>query len=128
MEPIDRPFRFTWDFCIVWLALAVPTFFLARQWDTLDAMWSRCIITVLLSLLATFYIYGPVLLMRQIIPSGSRGWFVARVAVTIILASALFLFSLHIFGHGQRISPVWPIVISAAASLYLHWRIDKRCN
>jgi hypothetical protein len=126
MQPIDRPFRFSLDFCIVWLVLAVPAFFLARKWDTLHAAWSCCILTVLLSLLATFYIYGPVLLVRQIIRSGSRGWFVARVAITIVLASALFFFSLHIFGHGRDISPVWPFIVAGVAGAYLHWRTDAR--
>ena len=24
MNTIDRPFRFTWDFCVVWVLLVVP--------------------------------------------------------------------------------------------------------
>jgi hypothetical protein len=126
MQPIDRPFRFTLDFCIVWLVLAVPTFFLARKWDILQAAWSCCILTVLLSLFATFFIYGPMLLVRQIIRSGSRGWFVARVALTIVLAAALFFLSLNILGHGKHISPMWPVIVAGVAGAYLHWRTDAR--
>src|SRR5215831_210723 len=106
MQPIDRPFRFTLDFCIVWLVLAVPTFFLVQKWDSLHPAWSSCIKIVLLSLFATFFFYGPVLLMRQIIRSGSRGWFVARVAVTIVLSAALFLLSFSILGHGRDVPPI----------------------
>lgn len=126
MEPIDRPFHFTWDFCIVWLMLAVPGFFLARRWDTLHALWSSCILTVLLSLFATFFIYGPVLLMRQIIRSGSRGWFVVRVAITIVLSVALFFFAFSIFGHGKDIPPLMIFITSGVATFYLHWRTDER--
>jgi hypothetical protein len=126
MEPIDRPFRFTWDFFVVWIMLAIPVFFVARKWDTLNAVWSTCILTVLLSLFAIFFIYGPVLLMRQIIRSGSRGWFVVRVAITIVLVVALFLFSFSILGHGGDI-PFWLVAIaSAGATFYLHWRTDGR--
>jgi hypothetical protein len=126
MKPIDGPFRFTWDFCIVWLMLAVPVFFLARRWDTLHAVWSSSILTLLLSLFATFFIYGPMLLMRQIIRSGSRGWFVVRVAITIVLVVALFLFGFSILGHGRDI-PFWLVaLVSAVATFYLHLRTDER--
>jgi hypothetical protein len=126
MEPIDRPFRSTRDFCIVWIMLAVPVFFLARKWDSLNAVWSTCILTVLLSLFATFFIYGPVLLRRQIIRSGSRGWFVVRVAITIVLVVALFLFGFSILGHSGDI-PFWLVaIVSTVATFYLHWRTDGR--
>jgi len=126
MEPIDRQFRFTWDFCVVWLMLALPVFFLARSWDTLHAIWSSCILTLLLSLFATFLIYGPVLLMRQVIRSGSRGWFVVRTAISIVLVIALFLFCFSILGHGRDI-PFWLVaLVSAGATFYLHMRTDGR--
>ena len=126
MQPIDRPFRFSLDFYIVWLVLAVPTFFLARRWDTLHAVWSSCILTVLLSLFATFFIYGPVLLVRQIIHSGSRGWFVVRVAITIVLSVALFFFAFSISGHGRDIPLPLVFIASGVATFYLHWRTDER--
>ena len=126
MEPIDKPFRFTFDFCVVWLMLAVPAFFLARKWDTLHAVWSCCILTLLLSLLATFCIYGPVLLVRQIIRSGSRGWFVIRVAITIVLAIALLFFGFSIIGHGRDIPGPLIFIVSGVAIFYLHWRTDER--
>jgi hypothetical protein len=124
MEPIDRPFRFTWDFCVVWLMLAVPVFFLARRWDPLDAVWSSCILTLLLSLFATFFVYGPVLLMRQVIRSGSRGWLIVRVA--IMLVAALFLFGFSVLERGGDIA-LWPVIlVSVGATFYLHLRTDGR--
>ena len=126
MQPIDKPFRFTWDFCVVWLTLAVPVFFLARIWDTLRAIWSSCILTLLLSLFATFLIYGPVLLMRQIIRSGSRGWFVVRTAISIVLVTALFLVAFSVFGRGRDIPSSVVVIVSAAATFYLHLRTDQR--
>jgi hypothetical protein len=125
MKPIDQPFRFTWDFCVVWALLVLPTFLLYRQWKTDDAAWARYATVALLSLFATFSIYGPVLLVRQIIRSGSRGWFVVRVALTIVLAIAIFFFSFKILGHGRDIPFLWIFITSGVAGAYLHWRIDK---
>ncbi|MGH7950830.1 MAG: hypothetical protein ACREFE_02770 [Limisphaerales bacterium] len=125
MKPIDQPFRFTCDFCVVWLILSVPIYFLAQRLDTLHTTWSHWILTVLLSLLATFVFYGPVLLVRQIVRSGSRGWFVVRVALTIVLAVAIFFFSFNILGHGKDIPFLWIFITSGLAGAYLHWRIDK---
>ena len=125
MQPIDRPFRFTLDFCIVWLVLALPIMFLAQRWDTLHTAWSCCILTLLFSLFATFVIYGPVLLVRQIIRSGSRGWFVARVLVTIVLVVALFFGILTFLGHGKDISSLWVFIVAALAGTYVHCRTNE---
>jgi hypothetical protein len=125
MKPIDRPFRFTLDFCLVWLTLAVPIYFLTRVWDTLHTAWSHCILLVLVSFFATFFVYGPVLLVRQIISSGSRGWFVARVFVTIVLVIALFFSVLTFLGHGKDISSLWAFVVAGVAGAYLHWRANE---
>jgi hypothetical protein len=124
MEPIDRPFRFTWDFCIVWALLLVPVLFLSRQWD-LGPWYSYCAFIIVAPLIATFFIYGPVLLVCQIFRSGSRGWLVARVFVSIVLSIALFFGVLTFLGHGKDISSVWAFVVAGVASAYLHWRTNK---
>ena len=88
MSEIDKPFRFTWDFCLVWAFLAVPIWFVIRHTDF--ATWySHGALIVVGSLLATFILYGPVLLLRQIIRSGSRGWFVLRVFLSVIIVTSL---------------------------------------
>ena len=95
MQSIDRPFRFTWDFVVVWALLVVPAFLLTRRSD-FGPWYSYCGILILLPLFAAFVLYGPVLLARQIICSDSRGWFVARLFISIIFAprcySALCIF------------------------------------
>ena len=83
MQPVDRPFRFTLDFVVVWVLLAVPTFFLIRSGDV-GPWYSQIAVLILLPLIATFVLYGPVLLTRQIFRSGSRGGFVARVFLSTI--------------------------------------------
>jgi len=53
MQPIDRPFRFTLDFAIVWLLLAVPAFLVIRRAD-MGPWYSEAAAVLLLSLFATF--------------------------------------------------------------------------
>jgi hypothetical protein len=125
MHPIDRPFRFTLDFCIVWLVLAVPTYLLTRRWDIYEPTWSFCSLVLLLSLFATFCIYGPVILARQIIRSGSHGWFVARVFVSVLLVTVMFFGVLYISGHGKDVSGIWGGVAAFAAITYLHWKLGR---
>src|SRR6266480_4000089 len=97
MQPVDRPFRFTRDFCVVWALLVVPTFFLTRQHD-FGTWYSNIAVLIVAPLFATFVLYGPVLFVRQVIRSGSRGWFVARVFLSIVLAAALLLGGLRLSG------------------------------
>ena len=87
MQAIDRPFRFTWDFCVVWACLAVPAFFLMRQHDV-GPWYSEGAFLILVPLFASFVLYGPVLLVHQVIRSGARGWFVARIFLSIVTSSS----------------------------------------
>ena len=109
----------------MWALLVMPTFLLYRHWKKDDSTWTLCATVALLSFFSTFVIYGPVILVRQIIRSGSRGWFVARVALTIILATTIFFFSFNILGHGKEVPFVWIFIISGLASFYLNWKIYK---
>jgi drug/metabolite transporter (DMT)-like permease len=120
MQPIDRPFRFTLDFGIVWALLAVPTFFLIRRAD-IGPWFSQLAVLILLPLFAAFVLYGPVLLTRQIVHSGSRGWFVLRLLVSILLAAILFAAVLLYTGHADDAS--WTGTATFFAMVYLHWRL-----
>jgi len=124
MDPIDKPFRFTWDFCVVWALLALPVFLLIRQWEN-DPWYSYGALLLLASLLATFFIYGPVLLVRQVIRSGSRGRFVTRVFLSILLVLILFFIGLYVFGCDKHISGLWGGITACIATIYLHWRTDQ---
>jgi len=128
MQPIDRPFRFTLDFCVVWALLAVPTFFLIRQWDV-GPWYSRVAAIILLPLFATFVLYGPVLLARQIIRSGSRGWFVARVLLSILMVAALVFGGLWLSGYySETRARILAYAFSAFATAWLHWRLEHEPN
>ena len=126
MQPIDKKFRFTWDFCVVWGLLAVPIFFFSRRWDV--GPWYSCLaFTIVIPLFATFIIYGPVLLARQIVQSGSRGWFVARVvlsilAVAILIFGGLLLTGTYTEGRGDVLAIVFP----GAATFYLSVRLRNQ--
>ena len=122
MQPIDRPFRPSWDFFVAWLLFALATFWMIRQMMTDQPWYAFCALIIILSLFATIILYGPVLLARQIIRSGSRGWFVARVLVSILLAAVIFAAVLLFTGRGDHAS-WWSGAASCVAIVYLHWRL-----
>ena len=125
MQPVDRPFRFSWDFCAVWALLAVPTFLLTRHMD-LGPWYSYCGCIILVSLFATFVLYGPVLLSRQIVRSGTHGWFVLRVLISILLVGVLLFVGLLVSGFYSRSNArILAFFFVAAATVYLHWRTDE---
>ena len=122
MHTIDRPFRFTWDFCIVWMLLAVPTFLLTLRHD-FGPWYSQAALLVVAPLFATFVLYGPVLLFRQVTRSGSRGRFVARLFLSIVFVAALFLGGLLPSGfYTEGRANIFASVFIIAAIVYLHWR------
>jgi hypothetical protein len=120
MQPIDRPYRFTLDFGVVWALLAVPVLFLIRG-SNIGPWYSQAAEVILLSLFATFVLYGPVLLARQIVRSGTRGWFVLRVFLSILFAALVYAGVLFFTGQGQHAS--WTGTASFVAIVYLHWRL-----
>jgi hypothetical protein len=108
----------------VWALLAVPTFFLIRRAD-IGPWFSQAAALILLPLFGTFVLYGPVLLARQIVGSGSRGRFVARVFVSILGVAALCVAIMFFTGHGEH-PPWWCGAASGVAILYLQWRLEPR--
>jgi hypothetical protein len=124
MQQIDRPFRLTWDFLVVWALLVVPVFLVTHHAD-LGPWYSYCGILILLPLIATFVLYGPVLLVRQIVRSGSRGWFVARVFLSITLVAVLLFGGLYLSGfYTSSHARILAFLFSAAAVAYLNWRLE----
>jgi hypothetical protein len=128
VEPIDRPFRLTWDFCIVWVLLEIPTLLLIStgHWEADQPWYSKCAFLIVIPFIVTFILYGPIMFTRQIICSGSRGRFVLRVYLSIVLMATLFFGGLFIFGHHKNISERCVFAATAAAILYLHCRIDEK--
>jgi hypothetical protein len=130
MQVIDRPFRFSRDFCVVWVLLVVPTYFVTRQHDV-GPWYSEGASLVLVPLFATFVLYGPVLLVRQVIHSGSRGRFVARVFLSIVLAATLLFGSLLLSGvYTESHARILAFAFTFAATVYLNWRLarNERCG
>jgi len=77
-------------------------------------------------LLATFVLYGPVLLFRQLIRSGSRGWFVARVFLSIVFVAALLFGGFLLSGfYTESRACILAFVFIIAAIVYLHWRQER---
>lgn len=126
MQPIDRPFRFTWDFCVVWAILVVPTFLLTRHLD-FHPWYSYAGILILSPLFAAFILYGPVLLVRQVFRSGSRGGFVARLFFAILLVAVLLFGGLFLSGfYTESRARILAFFFAAAATMFLSWRTEQR--
>ena len=99
MTEIDKPFRLTPRFAVVWGLLAAPVAFLAfRYYD--GPAYQKVALTIVGSLYATFCFYGPILLARQAAKSGGRGWFVLQVAVTVVLGVGLLFAVIAFANHG----------------------------
>jgi uncharacterized membrane protein len=125
MHPIDRPFRFTLDFCAVWAMLAIPTCFLIRG-AKISPWYSDGAALILFPLFCTFVRYGPVLLARQIVRSGSHGWFVARVLLSILIFAILVFGGLCLSGaYTETKSHYLAFSVPAFAIVYLHWRLRR---
>jgi hypothetical protein len=128
MEPIDQPFRFTWDFCVVWALLTVPAliFVLSGRWD-IGPWYSDTAFIIVVPFIATFFVYGPVLFVRQIIQSGSHGRLVLRVFLSIVLVAALLFGGLYFSGfYTEWRARLLAGIFTAAATVYLSWRTEKR--
>ena len=125
MQAIDRPFRFTWDFCVVWALLVVPVFLLTRSRDV-GPWYSEAALLILAPLFATFVLYGPVLLVRQVVHSGSRGWFVLRLFLAVLLAAVLLFGGLRLSGvYTESRARILGFVFTAVATAYLSWRLER---
>jgi hypothetical protein len=126
MQPIDRPFRFTLDFCIVWALLAVPTFLLTRHSDFVSPWYSYAGVLILLPLFAAFVLYGPVLLVRQIIRSGSRGSFVMRIFISLLLVAVLIFGGLYLSGfYTESRARLLAFIFAGVATIFLSWRSER---
>ena len=125
MEAIDRRFRFTWDFCVVWALLVVPVFFLTHSRD-IGPWYSEAALLILAPLFATFALYGPVLLVRQVVHSGSRGWFVLRVFLSRLLVAVVLFGGLLLSGVcTESRARILGFVFTAVATVYLSWRLER---
>lgn len=110
---------------IVWLLLTIPGVRYAIRWIQ-DPWYSVVAFAIVVPFIATFFLYGPVLLVRQILSSGDRGRFVARVFLSIVVVLAALFAILYITGHSHTTEGIgFVFAISAGVTIYLNWRIRK---
>ena len=112
----------------MWVFLAAVMFFMTHRSELAELPVAYYAELILVPLFSTFILYGPVLLARQIIRSGSRGWFVARVFISVVLAVGAFCFILYVTGHGDNHSQMWSGIAISVALTYLHWRLRDETN
>ncbi|GEM_PF-1910293 len=128
MRDIDRPFRFTWDFCVVWAMLVVPAGLFSYRHD-IGPWYSVAAFLIVAPLIATFALYGPVLLVRQVIRWGSRGRFVIRVFLSVVFVAALLFGGLLLSGfYTESRARNLAFTFTLAATAYLSWRLEKNGN
>jgi hypothetical protein len=104
--------------------LLAPTLYFLPRWKGQQG-YEHYLLVVFVALFATFFLYGPVLLARQIISSGSRGWFVARLFISIIMVAVLLLGGMYWFGlYTESRGHVFALLFTAVAIFYLQWRTE----
>jgi hypothetical protein len=128
MQPIDRPFRFTWDFCIVWAMFALGMPFVTNV-SSIGPWYGQVAAMILGPLFATFLIYGPVLLVGQIFKSGRYGFLIAKVLLTLFISAVLVLGLLWYSGYFNETRAGWiAFALSVLATTFLEWRTRDGSN
>lgn len=109
----------------MWALVLVATLYLLPQRKGQNA-FEHYGLALIVALFATFLLYGPVLLVRQILASGSRGWFVARLFVSVVVTAAILLAGLYLFGgYTASTAQLFAFVFTAAATVYLQSRLGR---
>jgi hypothetical protein len=68
-----------------------------------------------------------VILVRQIFRSGSRGWFVTRMFLAILLVAVLLFGGLFLSGfYTESRARILAFIFAAAATVFLSWRTEQR--
>jgi len=125
MQEIDRPFRPSKGFCVVWALLLVATIILVGRVDV-GPWYSVVALMILTPTFATFLLYGPFLLSRQVLRSGSRGIFVARVFLSIMGVAAILFGGLLGSGYyTETRAQILGFAFTVVATVYLNWQLDK---
>jgi hypothetical protein len=126
MNPIDQEFRPKRDFFVAWFLVAVAAIALGRPW-TFDLPWfSKVAWTVVVPFIGTFFVYGPVMLMRLVIRSGSRGWVVFRTFLSVVLGVGLIFGVIHVAGMDTSIvGRIASMVLPALAIICLGLRTKR---
>lgn len=127
MNPIDQEFRPKRDFFVAWFLIAIAAVIIGRPWS-FDLPWFSKVAWILaVPFILTFFIYGPVLLVREFIHSGTRGWLVFKTFLAVILGAGLILGVLHLAGlQGSAFGQMVKAGVTAIAIIVLDARIERR--
>lgn len=126
MQEIDRPFRFTWEFVGIWTLLAIPATWLVAS-AKIRPWYSAIALAILVALFSTFVIYGPVLLWRQVIHSGTRGRLALRTLLSLICVGTVLFVGLLLSGfYTEGRAQILGFLFSGLATAYLNWKMEKR--
>ena len=123
MKPIDQQFRPKKDFLVAWFLIAVAMIAFARPWGFDEPWYSTVAWILVVPFIGTFFIYGPVMLVRQVVRSGSHGWLVLQTFLSVVLGMALILVVIHFAGlETSSVGSLVPLVLPAVAIIYLNLR------
>lgn len=99
----------------------------SKPW-TWDLPWySRVAGILVVPFILTFFVYAPVLFLRQVIRSGSRGCFVLRTFLSIVAVAGLLLGGMLLSGdYNPDKARLVAGVFTAGAIVYLNWRLETK--
>ena len=127
MKPIDAQFRPKMDFFVAWFLIALASVTFAQPWNDGLPWFSTVAWILVVPFILTFFIYGPILLMREVIRSGSRGWLVFREFLSITLALVIYTGAVLITGKNSASSGhLSGFALTWIAINYLNRRIGKK--
>jgi hypothetical protein len=105
----------------------MPTFLLVQKYVAGSYWYSNFALAIIVSLFLDFLLYGPVLLLRQIRSSGTRGYFMLRVVVSVLMFIVIAVAVMY-FGNLSSKEEGWArfaiLSIAAVASFYVNYRIS----
>jgi hypothetical protein len=127
MEEIDKPFRPRWDFILVWAILAISIFIYRDKFNDGLPWYSVMAFVIVVPFILTFFVYGPMLLVRQVIKSGSRGRFVLA-DFFLLLGPAIVICGVLLITGYDRVAKgmVFPLLFFGIFCSLLHYKKQQR--
>lgn len=127
MAEIDERFIPKRDFFVAWALIAVALACYARPWTFALPWYSIAAFILVVPFILTFFIYGPILFLKQVVRSGARGWFVFRIFISVTFFSCLAIWGLvETLGFNASQARLVAIPFLIAAIIYLNRRMEDR--
>jgi hypothetical protein len=126
MTEIDEQFKPKRDFFVAWILIAIALLCYARPWTFALPWFSKAAFILVVPFILTFFIYGPILFLKQVVRSGARGWFVFRTFISVMLFTSLSIWGLvFMFGFNASQARLVAMPFLIAAIVYLNCQMER---